>query len=68
MVRVAFFYLVLVLFYNHSYAQNEYYLTLRSDAVNLRQGPSLEHPVKLMYKKNFYLFWLLINLTILEKS
>ena len=53
MVRVAFFSLVLVLFYNHSYAQNEYYLTLRSDVVNLRQGPSLEHPVKLIYKKKF---------------
>ena len=31
----------------------EYYLTLRNDKVNLRQGPSLEHPIKLTYKKKF---------------
>tara|TARA_Y100001970_G_scaffold217832_1_gene266925 strand:+ start:25669 stop:26061 length:393 start_codon:yes stop_codon:yes gene_type:complete len=34
-------------------AQSGYYLTLRSDTVNLRQGPSLEHPIKLMYTKKF---------------
>ncbi len=34
-------------------AQNNYYLTLRSDTVNLRQGPSFEHPIKLIYKKKF---------------
>ena len=38
---------------NYLYAQNEYYLTLRSDKVNLRQGPSFEHPIKLIYKKKF---------------
>ena len=35
------------------YAQSEYYLTLRSDTVNLRQGPTLQHPIKLIYKKKF---------------
>ncbi len=34
-------------------ANEEYYLTLRSDKVNLRQGPSLEHAIKLIYKKKF---------------
>ena len=34
-------------------AQNNYYLTLRSDTVNLRQGPSFEYPIKLFYKKKF---------------
>jgi|TARA_B100000427_G_C15156819_1_gene441243 SH3-like domain-containing protein len=38
---------------NYLYAQNEYYLTLRSDKVNLRQGPSFEYPVKLTYEKKF---------------
>ena len=38
---------------NLSYAQNEYYLTLRSDKVNLRQGPSFDYPVKIIYKKKF---------------
>ena len=32
---------------------NEYFLTLRNDVVNLRQGPSFEYPVKLFYKKKF---------------
>ena len=37
----------------YSHAQSEYYLTLRSDKVNLRQGPSFEYPIKLIYKKKF---------------
>ena len=32
---------------------SEYFLTLRNDKVNLRQGPSFEYPVKLFYKKKF---------------
>ena len=44
---------IIFLFFNISHAQSEYYLTLRSDKVNLRQGPSLEHPIKLIYKKKF---------------
>ena len=32
---------------------DEYFLTLRNDKVNLRQGPSLEYPIKLFYKKKF---------------
>ena len=31
----------------------EYFLTLRNDKVNLRQGPSFEYPIKLFYKKKF---------------
>ena len=46
-------FLIFVFFTNFSYAQTEYYLTLRNDKVNLRQGPSLEHPIKLTYKKKF---------------
>ena len=34
-------------------ADDGYYLTLRNDKVNLRQGPSLKYPVKLVYKKKF---------------
>ena len=36
-----------------SYAHAEYYMTLRNDKVNLRQGPSLQHPVKLIYNKKY---------------
>ena len=38
---------------NKSYSQEKYYLTLRNDKVNLRQGPSFKHPVKLIYNKKF---------------
>tara|TARA_B100000242_G_scaffold29699_1_gene17856 strand:+ start:690 stop:1136 length:447 start_codon:yes stop_codon:yes gene_type:complete len=34
-------------------AIDEYFLTLRNDKVNLRQGPSFEYPIKLFYKKKF---------------
>ena len=38
---------------NKSYAEDEYFLTLRYDEVNLRQGPSKEYPIKIFYKKKF---------------
>jgi SH3-like domain-containing protein len=31
----------------------EYFLTLRYDSVNLRQGPSKEYPIKIFYKKKY---------------
>ena len=37
----------------YSFAEENYYLTLRNDKVNLRQGPSLNYPIKLVYKKKF---------------
>ena len=40
----------------------EYFLTLRNDKVNLRQGPSFEYPIKLFYKKKY------LPVLILEKS
>ena len=41
---------------------NEYFLTLRNDKVNLRQGPSLEHPIKLIYEKK------LLPVLVIDKS
>ena len=38
---------------NTLFAQEEYFLTLRNDKVNLRQGPSFEYPVKIFYKKKY---------------
>ena len=35
------------------FSEEEYFLTLRNDKVNLRQGPSFEYPIKLFYKKQF---------------
>jgi len=31
--------------------ENKKFLTLKNDEVNLRQGPSFEYPIKLIYKK-----------------
>ena len=35
------------------FSKDEYFLTLRYDKVNLRQGPSREYPIKIFYKKKF---------------
>ena len=50
--RILFFYFI-VLISPISFAEEGYYLTLRNDKVNLRQGPSLNYPVKLIYEKKF---------------
>ena len=34
-------------------AKEEYFLTLRYDEVNLRQGPGKDYPIKIFYKKKF---------------
>ena len=43
----------LFFFLSQNLTANEYFLTLRNEVVNLRQGPSFEYPVKLFYKKIF---------------
>ena len=53
MDKVLFFFSFFFLLFGNSYAKTEYYLTLRNEKVNLRQGPSLDHPIKLIYKKKF---------------
>lgn len=42
-----------ILFSFKNLLAEEYFLTLRNDKVNLRQGPSFEYPIKLFYKKKF---------------
>ncbi len=46
---------LLVLFFctHNLFAKEEYFLTLRNEIVNLRQGPSFDYPVKIFYKKKF---------------
>ena len=53
MVRLILFFFIITSINNFLFAENEYYLTLRADKVNLRQGPSMDHPIKLVYKKKF---------------
>ena len=45
----------LIIFFNSGnlFSNEEYFLTLRNEKVNLRQGPSFDHPVKIFYKKKF---------------
>ena len=50
--RILFFYFI-ILIGSISFADDGYYLTLRNDKVNLRQGPSLNYPIKLVYNKKF---------------
>ena len=35
------------------FSNEEYFLTLRNEEVNLRQGPSFDYPVKIFYKKKY---------------
>ena len=50
--RILFFYFI-ILISSISFADEGYYLTLKNDKVNLRQGPSLNYPIKLVYNKKF---------------
>tara|TARA_S200000501_G_scaffold185051_1_gene174159 strand:- start:140 stop:592 length:453 start_codon:yes stop_codon:yes gene_type:complete len=52
-ISKVFFLCIVVFFSSLSIAEENYYLTLRNDKVNLRQGPSLNYPIKLVYKKKF---------------
>jgi SH3-like domain-containing protein len=42
--------------------ENTYFLSLKNNKVNLRQGPSFDYPIKLIYKKKY------LPVLILDKS
>ena len=52
MLKIVFLFCLIFSSFQNLIAE-EYFLTLRNDKVNLRQGPSFEYPVKLFYKKKF---------------
>ena len=52
MLKIIFIFCLIFSSFQNVMAE-EYFLTLRNDKVNLRQGPSFEYPVKLFYKKKF---------------
>jgi len=57
------FVFLLKLFITSSLAdENNFFLSLKKNEVNLRQGPSLEYPIKLIYKKKY------LPVIILDKS
>ena len=47
--------LILIFFFSYGnvFSNEEYFLTLRNEEVNLRQGPSFDYPVKIFYKKKY---------------
>ena len=53
MLRIAIIIYSILFFERYSFSQDEYFLTLRYNKVNLRQGPSREYPVKIFYTKKF---------------
>ena len=53
MLRLFFIILGILFFEISSFSKDEYFLTLRNEKVNLRQGPSKEYPVKIFYQKKF---------------
>ena len=49
-----YLFLLLIFFVNPSFtSENQFFLSLKKNEVNLRQGPSLEYPIKLIYKKKY---------------
>ena len=57
------FVFLLKLFISSSLAdEDNFFLSLKKNEVNLRQGPSLEYPIKLIYKKKY------LPVIILDKS
>ena len=52
MQKLSFLFIIFFVF-NDLHAKEEYFLTLRNEKVNLRQGPSFDYPVKIFYKKKF---------------
>ena len=53
MLKFIIIFFSILLFEVASLSKEEYFLTLRNDKVNLRQGPSFEYPVKIFYIKKF---------------
>ena len=53
MLRLFIICFSVLLLESSSFSKDEYFLTLRYDTVNLRQGPSRDYPVKIFYKKKF---------------
>ena len=62
LIHLVLFFLILF-FFQVSFAKDDInFLSLKKDEVNLRQGPSFEYPIKLIYKKKY------LPVIILDKS
>tara|TARA_B100000614_G_C14325505_1_gene402334 strand:+ start:30 stop:473 length:444 start_codon:yes stop_codon:yes gene_type:complete len=47
------FVLIIFFYFGNLLSKEDYFLTLRNDKVNLRQGPSFDYPVKIFYKMKY---------------
>ena len=47
--------IIFIIFFNFGnvFPNEEYFLTLRNEKVNLRQGPSFDYPIKIFYEKKY---------------
>ena len=52
-IFIILFFFFFLFFSNINANENEEFLTLKNSEVNLRQGPSFEYPIKLIYKKKY---------------
>ena len=53
MIKVITLTLILIFSSINFLSADEYFLTLRFNNVNLRQGPSFDYPIKISYKKKY---------------
>ena len=53
MIKIITLTLVLIFTFVNLLFAEDYFLTLRFNKVNLRQGPSFDYPVKIFYKKKY---------------
>ena len=53
MLRIIIIFYSILFFESFCFSQDEYFLTLRYDKVNLRNGPSDKYPIKIFYEKKF---------------
>ena len=52
-ILIILFFLILFLSSRSTASENINFLSLKNNKVNLRQGPSFEYPIKLVYKKKY---------------
>ena len=52
-IPIILFFLILFLSSRSTASENINFLSLKNNKVNLRQGPSFEYPIKLVYKKKY---------------
>jgi SH3-like domain-containing protein len=53
--RNKYFLIIIIFFFsiNVFSSENTYFLSLKNNKVNLRHGPSFDHPIKFVYKKKY---------------